>query len=313
MNKVIVICGPTASGKTDLSIKLAKRFNCEIICVDSRTVYKHLNIGTAKPYIDRSHKLLSKDKILGPVYKIDGIVHYGLDLVNPKKRYSVAEFQQFAYSAIKKIIAKGKTPFFVGGTGLYIDAVVKGFSFPKEDLQLRAKIEKMSDREIEYKMLKYDPATLKKYINNRRRLERALEVYLLNQRPISEYKKDQPDFNCLFLAVDWPREELYQRIDKWVDMRIKMGMIDEVKSLIKKGLSHKRLQEFGLEYRFIDNYLQNPTNKNLKFQIINLKFKTHAFARRQLTWFRRNKEINWLKADNKLQKNADKLVKKFLL
>ncbi len=318
MNKIIVITGPTASGKTSLAVDLAKIYNGEIICVDSRTIYKGLDIGTAKPYIDKPYKNRNLRGCggFGPVYEIDGVIHYGLDICDPKVRYSVAEFQQLAYKIIKDIIKRGKIPFLIGGTGFYIDAITKGYKFrvssKSESKKIRKKIEKLSDKEIESRIEKVDPDTLKKYKNNRRRLIRALEVYELHKKPISKYQKQKPPYEFLYLVIDWPRKELYQRIDKWVDQRIKMGMIEEIKGLLKKGISHQRLQELGLEYRYISNYLQNPSFLNLKSEILNLKFKIHAFARRQLTWFRKNKQIHWLKAGRDLKLKAEELISGFL-
>lgn len=314
MNKVIVVLGPTSSGKTSLAINLAKKFNGEIICADSRSVYKGLDIGTAKPYIDKPVK---KSNLVGypsfdPVYEIDGVVHYALDIADPKDNYSVAEFQKLSYSLIKNIITRGKIPFLVGGTGLYIDAVTQGFQFPKEDLKIREEVEKLSDKDLINKLKKIDSETLKKYKNNRRRLVRALEVYLVNKKPISAYTKNHPPYEFLYLAIDWPRSELYSRIDKWVDERLKMGLIEEVKKLHNAGLSYDRLEQFGLEYRYISKYLKNPTDDNLKLEICNLKFKIHAFARRQYTWFRRNKEIHWLSSDKNVNNEAKKIVEAYL-
>jgi len=313
-NKIIVITGPTASGKTSLSIGLAKKYSGEIICADSRTVYKSLDIGTAKPYIDKPYKKIRPaGGLFGSIYKIDGVKHYALDIADPKTDYySVAEFQELVYEIIKDIIKRGKIPFLVGGTGLYIDAVTQGFVFPKQNLGLREKISKLSDQELIDQLSKLDRLTLKKYKNNRRRLERALEVALNDKRPISKYQKKKPPYEFLYLAIDWPREELYERIDKWVDMRLEMGLVQEAEQLYQNGLSLVRMQEFGLEYKHLSNYLKNPTDEVLEEQMRKLKYKIHAFARRQLTWFRRNKSIHWLKARQDLQKQAGKLIDKIL-
>jgi tRNA dimethylallyltransferase len=314
MDKIIVLTGPTSSGKTSLAINLAKKYNGEIICADSRSVYKDLNIGTAKPYIDKPYKKVHLVAgLFGSVYEIDGVNHFALDIADPKiNYYSVAEFQQLAYKIINDIIKRGKLPFIVGGTGLYIDAVTQGFQFPKQDLILRNEISKFSDLEIKNKLLQLDPKTLKKYKNNRRRLERALEVVLNHKKPISKYEKQKPPYEFLFLAIDWPREELYKRIDKWVDMRLEMGLVQEAEELYENGLTLDRMQDFGLEYRHLSNYLKNPTDEVLELEIEKLKYKIHAFARRQLTWFRRNKNIHWLRPGKDLLKNAKKLIDGYL-
>ncbi len=318
MNRIVVVCGPTSSGKTSLTINLAKKYNGEIICADSRSIYKGLNIGTAKPYIDKPYKKSHpRGGIFGPLYEIDGVVHYCLDIADPKTDYySVAEFQQLTYKIIKNIISRGKVPFLVGGTGLYIDAVTQGYEFRIESKskskEVRNEIEKLSEKDIINKLEKIDPDTLKKYKNNKRRLIRALEVYELHKKPISKYQKQKPPYEFLFLAIDWPREELYKRIDKWVDMRLEMGLVEEAEELYENGLSLERMRDFGLEYKHLANYLENPSDEVLELEIEKLKYKIHAFARRQLTWFRRNKNIHWLKPGKDLNQNAQKIISKFL-
>lgn len=283
--KLIAIVGPTASGKTDLAIFLAKKLKGELISADSRQVYCGLDIGTGK---DKSYP------------------QHLIDICEPKKIYSVAEFQPAAYKIIEDIFFRGKIPILVGGTGLYLDAVLQGYQFPKEDKHLRAKLEKKTMEEIIKELKKVDPISVEKNIGNHRRLVRALEVYLLNKRPLSEYKKKQPNFSYLTVGIDLDRNKLYQNIDERVDRRIRQGMIEEVKNLLKNGLSHERLQQFGLEYRFIDRYLQGVYSKEEMIQ--KLKFAIHDFARRQLTWFRKNKGIKWVKNNQE----AEKLVRIFL-
>lgn len=290
--KLIVIVGPTASGKTDLAKKLVKKFNGEVISADSRQIYHHMDIGTGK---DKS------------------FFQYMIDVREPNEDFSVAEYQQEVYKIIADISSRGKIPFLVGGTGLYINAIIYGYQFPKENKSLRLELEKKTTKQIFQQLKKYDSLSAEKNKNNRRRLIRALEVYLLIGRPLSEYKKKKPDFEYLMLGIDLPREELYKKIDQRVDSRIKEGMIEEVEKLLKMGISHERLQRFGLEYRHLSNYLQNPTPENWKLEISNLKFKTHAFARRQITWFRKNKEIHWIKPLFSDCRQAEKLIQNFLV
>jgi len=284
-HKIIVIVGPTASGKTDLARKLIKKFNGEVISADSRQIYRGMDLGTGK---DKS------------------FLQHMIDIRNPNDDFSVAEYQSETYKIIDDIISKNKIPFLVGGTGLYINSIIYGYQIPKTDFKLRQKIEKFSDKKIINELKKIDPLSYEKNKNNRRRMIRALEVFLLTKRPLSSYKNIKPNFNFLMLGVNLPRGELYQKIDKRVDNRIKEGMIEEVEALNKSGVSHGRLQQFGLEYKYISEYLQGITS--LEEMIQKLKFKIHAYARRQITWFRKNKEIIWIK--NIFE--AEKQIQRFL-
>lgn len=295
--KLVVVLGPTASGKTDLAIYLAKFFCGELISADSRQVYRGMDIGTGK---DKSYP------------------QHLIDLIDPNEQYSIAQFQKDAYKIIYNIYKRKKIPILVGGSGLYIDAVIKGFRIPKTDLALRESLEKLSTQELLNQLKSYDEVASQKIdLNNRRRILRALESSIVNRRPFSEYKSKKPNFDLLLIGINMPREELYNRIDQRVDKRIKQGMIEEVEQLLESGVSYERLRKFGLEYRYISEYLKKIKNqpqtaiktKKLKEEMIrNLKFKIHAFARRQLTWFRRNKDIHWVKD----QSAAEKLVKIFL-
>jgi tRNA dimethylallyltransferase len=285
--KLIAIVGPTASGKSSLAKKLIKKFNGVAISADSRQIYRYMDIGTGK---DKS------------------FFQHMIDIRDPKDDYSVAEYQKEVYGIIDKIFESKKTPFLVGGTGLYINAVLYGYQFPKTDPKLRTKIEDLKTSELIQELKKYDPVSAENNKSNHRRLARALESYLVNSRPLSKYKRMKPNFEYLMIGIDIPRDELYQKIDARVDDRIKAGMIEEVENLLRKSISHQRLQRFGLEYREISDYLQDPTDENLKLKIENLKFRIHAFARRQITWFRKNKEIVWVDSYNK----TEKIISKYL-
>ena len=283
--KIIVIVGPTASGKSDMAKKLAKKINGEAISADSRQIYRGMDIGTGK---DKS------------------FFQHMIDICDPIEDYSVAEYQKEAYKIINDIFSRNKIPIIVGGTGLYVNAVIYGYQFPKTDLQLRKKIEKIDKKELYERLKKYDPTSAEKNKTNHRRLARALESYLCNLRPLSKYKKKKPSFDYLLIGIDIPRQELYERIDKRVDARIEAGMINEVENLLKLGISHERMQRFGLEYRYIDDYLTGKMQKEEMIQ--KLKYKIHDYARRQLTWFRKNKEIHWISS----QKQSEALVIDFL-
>ena len=291
MKKIIVILGPTASGKTDLSIKLAKKFNGEIVSADSRQVYKRMDIGTGK---------ITKKEM-------KGIPHYLLDVTSPKKRFTVLQYQKLALMVINKILKKGKIPFLVGGTGFYIQAVADGIVIPrvKPDWKLRKKLEKKNAKELFLMLKKLDPNRAKNIDkNNPRRLIRALEIVIKTKKPVPPPKKNKSQFKILIIGVK--RENLKERIRKRLLRRLKVGMVEEVKKLRKSGLSWKRLEEFGLEYCYVAKYLQKKINyKEMKEKI---QKESERFAKRQITWFKREKQIKWIKN----YKEAENLVKKFL-
>lgn len=280
MKKLIVILGPTASGKTDLSIKLAKKFNGEVISADSRQVYKGMDIGTGK--------ITEKEMM--------GIPHYLLDVASPKKIFTVADYKKLAEKLIDKILKKGKIPFIVGGTGFYIDAVLGNASIPevKPDWKLRKKLGKKSVEGL-YKMLKkLDPERAKlidKY--NPRRLIRAIEIVLKTKKPVPEIKSQSPVFDVLYIGVKRNKKELEKLIEKRLIKRLESGMLNEAKRLRKTGVSFKRMEEFGLEYRYMAYYLQKKISYD-EF-ITRLNKEIEHYAKRQMTWFKKNKQIKWVK------------------
>jgi len=304
MNKVIVILGPNASGKTGLAVKLAKKFKGEIISADSRQVYQGMDIGTGK---EGKRGVINKH----PVRFINSIPQYLVDIKKPSQQYTVADFQKQVTGLIQEIIQRNKIPFIIGGTGLYLDALTKGFIIPqtsKKGQQIRKKLEKQNLKILLKKLKKLDFETYQKIDkSNKRRIVRALEVCLITGKKFSELKKEsKPDFQFLKIGLTHPRKKLYELIDKRVDKRIKQGMIAEVKKLKRQDLSWKRLDDFGLEYRFIAKYLKGEFKK--EEMIEKLKFAIHHFARRQLTWFRRDKEIYWISS----KKQAERSIKKFM-
>jgi len=303
--KLIVILGPTASGKSEMAVRIAKKFNGEIISADSRQVYKGMDIGTGK---------VTKKEM-------KGIPHYLLDVVSPKKRFTVVQYRKLALKAIDKIFKKGKIPILCGGTGFYIQAVVDGITIPEvvPNWKLRKKLEKKTAEEL-YKILKkLDPQRAKKIEKkNPRRLIRAIEIAIkIGSVPI--LKKKPLPYPVLMIGIKKEKEELKKLIRKRLLKRLKKGMIKEVKKLHKKGVSWKRLEEFGLEYRFVSQYLQKKLNYN---QMVNLLQKEiEHYAKRQMTWFtrqnfaqqnlggfKRNKRIHWIKN----QKEVEKLIRSFL-
>ena len=291
-NKLVVIVGPNASGKSDLAVKLAKRFNGEVVSADSRQVYKGMDIGTGK---------ITKEEI-------QGISHHLLDVASPKRRFSVVQYQKKAIEVIKKIQRKGKLPILCGGTGFYVQAVVDGLVFPKvkPDWRFRKKLEQKSAKELYEYLKKLDPErakTIEK--DNKRRLIRAIEIVLKTGKPVPKLQK-QKLFDVLMIGIKRNKKELKERIRKRLKKRLKQGMIEEVKKLKESGLSWKRLEEFGLEYRWIARYLQGKID--YQEMIEKLQKDIEDFAKRQMTWFKRDKRICWIQN----YKEAEKLVRKFL-
>ncbi len=291
--KLIVILGPTASGKSGLAVKLAKKFNGEIISADSRQVYKGMDIGTGK---------VTKKEM-------EGIFHYLLDVVSPKRRFTVFQYRKLAINAINKILKKGKIPVLCGGTGFYIQAVVDGILIPEvpPDWKLRKKLEKKSLKELFFQLKKLDPKRAKKIDKkNLRRLIRALEVIIKTKKPIPALKKKPLPYPVLMLGIKKDFQTLKKLIKGRLLKRLKKGMIAEVKRLKKSGVSWKRLEDFGLEYRWITKFLQ----KKISFLEMKeeLQKDIEHFAKRQMTWFKRDQKIRWVKN----YKEAEKLVKKFL-
>lgn len=291
-SKLIVILGPTASGKSELAVKIAKEFNGEIISADSRQVYKGMDIGTGK---------IGKKEM-------KGIPHHLLDVASPKRRFTVWQYQKLASKAMDKIFRKGKVPILCGGTGFYIQAVINGLVIPKvkPDWKLRRKLERKSPKELFEILKKLDPKRASKIDKeNPRRLIRAIEIAKkIGRVPILE-KKPLP-YPVLILGIKKEKEELKKLIRKRLLKRFRQGMIAEVKKLKKSGLSWKRLEEFGLEYRWISRYLQKKISK--EEMIEKLEKDIENFAKRQMTWFKKDSRIHWLKNYDE----ATKLIKEFL-
>ena len=295
--KVIVICGPTASGKTALSIKLAKNIDGEIVSADSMQIYKDMDVGTAKPSIE----------------EMEGIKHYLIGNISPTVRYSVANFKKDAINAINEIIQKGKTPIIVGGTGLYIDSLVQGIDYDdvEIDLEYRNQLEEICKEQgldvLYNQAVKIDPIAMEKISNNdKKRIFRVLEIYHSTgkTKTMQEYesrKKENP-YNYKVFAIDMEREKLYERINKRVDIMIENGLVDEVKRLINK---YKELPTAiqGLGYKEVVSYLNNEITYDEMIEKI--KLETRHYAKRQLTWFRKNKDIIWINGLNDIQNNVN--------
>jgi tRNA dimethylallyltransferase len=297
MKKLIVIVGPTASGKTKLALKLAKKFSGEIVSADSRQVYRDLDIGTAKPTKKET----------------TSVKHHLIDIKNPDQNYTVWQFKKDAVAAIDKIIKKDKTAFLVGGSGLYIKAVVDNLDIPKvePDLKLRRRLEVIIENEglgnLYAKLVKIDPESA--YIvdpQNPRRVIRALEVAIKTKRPFSrQYKKRKPLFEALQIGLNPGREKLKEKIEKRADEMLKKGLVKEVENLVKSY--DKNLPVFdAIGYREVINYFDKKIS--LAEAVEKIKKNTWHFAKRQMVWFKKDKRIHWIKN----QKQAEKLIKNFL-
>ena len=290
--KTIVILGPTASGKSALAVKIAKKINGEIISADSRQVYKGLNIGTGK---------ITKKEM-------GGIPHYCLDIVSPKKIFTVADFKKCADEAIEKIFARNKTPIIVGGTGLYIQAIVDNIVLPevKPDWKLRKELEKKTTEEMFAMLKKLDSERAKKIDRkNPRRLIRAIEIAKeLGKIPNLAVKP--PSWEFLQVGIKLPDEILKKNIEKRIKKMLKNGLIAETKKLKNSGLSWKRIYEFGFEYKYPAMFLQNKISKD--DMLSKMLIENWQYAKRQMTWFKRDKRIKWISKE----KQAEKLIKYFL-
>jgi len=295
--KLVVLLGPTASGKSGLGITLAQHFNAEIISADSRQVYRGLDIGTAK--------VTPAEQALVP--------HHVLDVADPRAVYTVAQFQRDAIDSINAILKRGHQPFLVGGSPHYIQAIVDNLDIPHIEPQpeLRTQLEKRPLLELLAQLEELDPqsaATIDR--NNPRRVIRALEVCLISGKPFSQQRKmAELLYQSLLLGLEWPREVLYHRIDARVDERMQQGMVQEVQMLLDAGISHERLEALGLEYRYITRLLRGEF-KNDDEMVQRLKYAIHDFTRRQLTWFRKDKRIVWVNGGD--WKQAEEVVRDFL-
>lgn len=278
-NKVIAIVGATASGKTAYSIELAKKVNGEIISADSRLVYKGFDIGTAKPTLEER----------------DGIPHYLIDIVEPEVDYSVGLWAKEAEKCIDEIISRGKVPIIVGGTGLYFRILLENYDLPKVEpnYDLRRELETLTFEELQTRLASKDPETASKIEkNDKKKIIRALEIVETLNLPMSEARgvKDSSPYEVEWHGRNFPREELYERINKRVDLMIEAGLIEETKNLLEK---HGRISNLidTIGYREIIEYLDGKLD--LKGACDILKQNTRRYAKRQLTWFRKNTMIDW--------------------
>ncbi len=280
---MIAIVGPTASGKSELAVRIAKKYSGEIISADSRQVYKGLNIGTAKvPGVWQRGVFVYKK-----------IPHHCIDFVPPQKTYSVAEYQICAAAAIRDIAHRGKIPILVGGTGLWIDAVVYGWQLPHvaPDKKLRAHLEKKTAPELLKMLQKIDPARARTVEQkNPRRIIRAIEIaQALGSIPPL---KKQSRYDALWIGLRPPQDKLARRISERAGNMLHQGLPRETKALLKQRISKKRIRELGFEYRAALEYVSGTITK--KEYAEKIAHDTKKYARRQMTWWKRNQEIIWI-------------------
>ena len=301
--KVVVIVGPTASGKTALSIELAKRIGGEIISSDSMQIYKDMNIGTAK---------VTKEEM-------QGIKHYLIDFVPPNQRYTVSDFKKDATRAIKEILREAKIPIVVGGTGLYVNSLIYGIEYQdmQFDEEYRNKLMKIAETEEGLNNLweqaqKIDPESMKKISKkDKKRIVRVLEIYKATGKTKTEQeilsRKKEIEYEFKIFGISMDREQLYERINKRVDIMINQGLEKEVRNLLEKYSEFPTAMQ-GLGYKEVVEYFNGILTRGE--MIDKIKQESRRYAKRQLTWFRRNKEIIWLDANEEMEKNIKTILER---
>lgn len=297
MKKLLVIVGPTGTGKSGLALHLAKKYNGEIVSADSRQIYTGMDIGTGKE-IENEHIKIQKFKNRWVVNETP--IHL-YDVISSDETFSVAQYQQCAYEAINEIISRGKTPFLVGGTGLYIRAVVEGMKIPKvaPDLKLRAELESRSLTSLVNELEKVDPETANSIDKlNPRRIIRALEIYRSSGEPFSKLKgKYKVQYNTLKIGLTSERKYLYERVDNQVEEWFEQGFIQEVKSLFAKGNRENLTSMTSIGYRQVGMYLHGRISLDEAEQRI--KWERHNYIRAQFTWWRKEPNITWFDISTK--------------
>ena len=299
--KVIVICGPTASGKTSLSVELAKKCNGEIISADSMQIYKDMNIGTAKVTQE----------------EMQGIKHYMIDIVSPTERYSFAEFKVQAEKAIEEILKKGKTPIIAGGTGLYVNSLIYNIQY--NDIKIDEEYRKYLEERVEKEGLqslyeeakKIDSEAMKSISqNDKKRILRVLEMYNQTGKTKTELekesRKEEVKYDYKVYAINWEREELYKRINKRVDIMIKQGLIKEVENILKKYDKFPTAMQ-GLGYKEVVEYLDKKITK--EEMIEKIKMETRRYAKRQITWFKKIENVKWIQGNETISNNINLILK----
>lgn len=287
MKPLIVLAGPTAVGKTALSIRLAKEINGAIISADSMQVYKYMDIGSAKVTPE----------------EMDGVPHYLIDVLDPSEEFNIVRFQEMAKSAMKTILENGQIPIVAGGTGFYIQALLYDIDFSQEegDMSYRKELSdyarQYGDHALHEKLKDIDPVSYQTiHENNRKRVIRALEFYHQNHIPISAHNEKEraktSPYNFAYFVLTDERANLYQNIDRRVDLMMEQGLLEEVKKLHRMGFTRDMVSMQGLGYKEIIDYLDGKCSLDEAVYVI--KRETRHFAKRQLTWFKRERDVIWL-------------------
>jgi len=305
MSKIVIICGPTAVGKTKYAIEIAKAFNGEIISADSMQLYKHMNIGSAKPTPE----------------ELAQVKHYLIDEIDPREMFSAAEYQKKAKLAIETVFSNGKTPVISGGTGLYVNSLIYDMDFSKQPLSTNYKKElekSASEKGNEYVhgllAEKDSEAAERIHPNSVRRVIRALEMIHLGDKvkPFEESFVKTKDYSYVIIGLSRDREEMYERINERVEILLRKGLVEEIRSLLDMGLTESDISMKGIGYKEIIGYIMG--NYDLDFAVDLVKKNTRHYAKRQMTWFRRYEDINWFNlSEYENDEQAIEEIKRWLL
>lgn len=288
---LFILIGPTAIGKTKVSVELAKILNGEILSADSMQIYKYMDIGTAK---------IKKEEM-------EDIPHYLIDIVSPDEEFTVSNYKENAKKIISKINSKGKLPMVVGGTGLYVNSLIYDLNFTKvpSDIRIREELDSLANKYgnefLHSKLEKIDKVSAEKiYANDRKRVIRAIEIYKMTGKPMSihneNFRKPNNEYNLTMIGLNMDRKKLYDRINTRVDLMFQEGLIDEVKSLLSMGYTKELVSMKGIGYKEVIMYLDGSITLDESMEMI--KKGSRNYAKRQLTWFRRNEMINWINIDD---------------
>ena len=292
MRELIVICGPTASGKTAVAVEICLALGGEVVSADSMQIYRGMDIGTAKPNLEETR----------------GVAHHLLDIAEPGEAYSVAAYREKAIEAIEDIFTRGRTPVICGGTGLYIDALTRPLGFSAQgDESVRRPLEEIAAQEggkerLHAMLREVDPESAERlHVNDMRRVVRALEIYQLTGRTLSEQRaldlKRESAYMGRLYGLSWPREELYARIDQRVDQMMADGLVKEVETLLSGGLHGRATAMQGIGYKEIARALAGECS--MAEAVERVKQATRNYAKRQLTWFRRDERVTWIEASGR--------------
>jgi tRNA dimethylallyltransferase len=301
MRRALIICGPTGVGKTEVAIEVAERLGGEVISADSRQVYRYLNIGTAKPTPEQREK----------------IPHHLIDIVDPNEQFTAADYGNLARETIREVFEGGKTPIVSGGTGLYLRALTEGLFYgPPADPEIRGQFERVADEKGEaalyQQLLQVDPEAAERiHPHDRKRIVRALEVFQICGKPLSLLQREgeypPKEYQFIKVGLTQRREELYKKIEKRVDKMIKEGLLGEVRALIERGYDGELVPLKTVGYKEMFEHLEEKYS--LKRAIELVKRNTRRYAKRQLTWFRKDKEIHWFEIET--PKLIDKVVEEY--